>query len=165
MKYTVAHKTTFDYQSSVIAAQHLLRLKPRSLPNVQWLNKHQLNMSIADAETLELTDYFGNTVHELRLQHRHDTLTIDSFCEIDVQARDEFLLDLSPGWESVRDALVIPMHPEHWQAVQFCFPSTYVEPRHTTDEFADLFTPNKPSCDSQWTLLSISMRHSPINPG
>lgn len=144
MKYTVTHNTTFRYKSPVITAQHVLRLKPRNIPNVQWLGRHQLQVSIADAESLELVDYFGNTIHELRLRHRHDNLQIDSSCEIDVQARDEFLLDLSPAWESVRDALVAPMQPDHWQAAQFCYPSTHVTPAATDKEFAHLFTPGKP---------------------
>ena len=144
MKYQVRHKTTFEYRSPVLSAQHVLRLKPRSIANTQSLNRHNLTLSLPEVETIELTDYFGNTLHQLRLFNRHDELVIDTTNEIDVHAKDEFLLELSPAWESARDALHIPLQPEHWQAAQFCFPSRHVAPDATTDTFDHLFTPGKP---------------------
>jgi transglutaminase-like putative cysteine protease len=126
MRYRVTHSTEFDYGLPVISAQQVLRLKPRELFSRQSLKSHDISLSIPGTEIQEILDYFGNTVHEVRLHTRHDKLRIDSVCEVDVSPRAEFLLDLSPPWESVVQAMNIPQTSEHWQAAQFCFPSRHV---------------------------------------
>lgn len=126
MKYRVKHSTEFDYGLPVISAQQVLRLKPRDMFGRQSLFSHEISLSIPGTEIQEIQDYFGNTVHEVRLHTRHDKLRIDSECEVDVSPRDDILLDLSPAWETVRDAVAVPQTTEHWQAAQFCYPSRHV---------------------------------------
>jgi transglutaminase-like putative cysteine protease len=127
VKYRVTHSTEFDYGLPVISAQQVLRLKPRDMFSRQVLHSHEIAISIPGTEIIENQDYFGNTVHEVRLHTRHDKLTIDSECEVDVIARDDILLDLSPNWESVRGFVNLPQTTEHWQAAQFCYPSRHVD--------------------------------------
>lgn len=127
MKYSVKHSTEFDYGLPVISAQQVLRLKPRDVYGRQSLNSHEIELSIEGTEIQETLDYFGNTIHEVRLHTRHDKLKIDSTCEVDVIAREEILLDLSPPWEEVAQAANIPETTEHWQAAQFCYPSRHVD--------------------------------------
>lgn len=144
MKYQVKHNTLFSYQTEVLTAQHLLRLKPRNLDGQQKLIKHDFKVSLAEAEHYELQDFFGNSLYEMRLNHRHEELKIQTASEINVQPRDEILLDLSPSWEQVATLLKVPLSQEQWQAAQFCFASPHVNPKEVGDAFAALFTPGKP---------------------
>lgn len=127
MKYRVKHSTEFDYGLTVISAQQLLRLKPRDMFDRQTLHQHDIKLSIAGTEIQEIQDYFGNTVHEVRLHTPHNKLTIDSECLVEVTPRDDILLDLSPAWKSVADAMTVPQTAEHWQAAQFCYPSRHID--------------------------------------
>ena len=127
MRYRVTHSTRFAYNLPVISSQHVLRLKPRDMFGRQSLQRHDISLSIPGTEILEIQDYFGNTVHEVRLHTRHKELQIDSVAEVDVFPRDDILLDLSPSWETVRDAMSVPQTTEHWQAAQFCYPSRHVD--------------------------------------
>ena len=144
MKYRVTHSTKFDYDLPVISSQQVLRLKPRDMFGRQSLLRHDISLSIPGTEILEIQDYFGNTVHEVRLHTRHKNLQIDSVAEVDVFPRDDILLDLSPAWETVRDAMSIPQTTEHWQAAQFCYPSRHVDisaARALAEQFAAPGTP------------------------
>ena len=96
MKYQVTHSTEFDYGLPVISAQQVLRLKPRDMFGRQTLKRHDISLSIPGTEIQELQDYFGNTVHEVRLHTRHDKLRIDSECLVEVIPPEDILLDLSP---------------------------------------------------------------------
>ncbi len=127
MKYLVTHSTEFNYNLPVISSQQVLRLKPRDMFGRQTLRRHDIALSIPGTDILEIQDYFGNTIHEVRLHTRHEQLRIDSEAEVDVFPRDEILLDLSPAWETVRDAMNVPQTTEHWQAAQFCYPSRHVD--------------------------------------
>ena len=138
MKYSVRHETEFTYDAPVFASQHVLRLKPRHLPSTQILRHHKLDFSIPGTEVFEQTDYFGNTVHELRLQARHESLAIHSICDVEVSARDEILLELSPRWPDVVDMLRVPAQLEHWEASQFVFPSSHVDAEAAADMARDL---------------------------
>ena len=127
MKYRVKHCTEFDYGLPVISAQQVLRLKPRDMFGRQTLLQHDISLSIVGTEIQEIQDYFGNTVHEVRLHTPHKKLRIDSECLVEVVRRDDFMLDLSPTWESVVAAMTVPQSTEHWQAAQFCYPSRHID--------------------------------------
>lgn len=141
MKYNVLHKTCFNYQLPVISAHHVLQLKPRTLIGRQSLFSHNVTVSLG-ADLKESEDYFGNTLYELQLAQRHDTLEIQSRSELDVQPRDEILLELSPPWESVAQTLNQPQTDEQWEASQFCFPSSHIDPQAATDLANTIRQPN-----------------------
>ncbi len=144
MKYRVQHNTEFDYGLPVIAAQQVLRLKPREMPGRQSLLKHSMSLSSPGTEIRESNDYFGNAVHEVRLHARHETLAIQSECEVDVTSGDEILLDLSPSWDSVAGMLALPHTPELWHAAQFCFPSPHVDVSAAAEFAAQFAHPGTP---------------------
>jgi transglutaminase-like putative cysteine protease len=127
MKYHVRHHTEFNYDLPVISSQQVLRLKPRDMFDRQHLLRHDINLSMPGTDVLEAQDYFGNTVHEVRLHTKHRQLSIDSECEVEVTPRADILLDLSPPWENVRESVSVPHTTEHWQAAQFCYPSRHVD--------------------------------------
>lgn len=144
MRYRVTHDTVFNYQTSVIAAHHVLRLKPMHTAGSQKLLQHALDISHPEADLLEYEDYFGNSIYELRLNTRHDALTITSVSNVDVQPHDEVLLDLSPAWEYAETLCRVPTSAEQWHAAQYCFPSTHVRPDTIGTEFDFLFQEGKP---------------------
>ena len=143
MRYTVRHNTEFTYTLPVISAQHVLQLKPRTLPGRQSLFSHTIDLSLG-AEMSEHADYFGNAIYEVRLPVRHESLQIETVSELDVQPRDDILLDLSPPWEQVRDTLSVPLSNEHWEAAQFCFPSPHIDPHAAAELAAAVVEPGMP---------------------
>lgn len=144
MNYQVDHLTTFTYTSPVIAAHHVMRLKPRFVTDRQTVMRHGLEVSSDHAETHEFLDCFGNETYELRLNARHSELHIRSISQVNVTPGDDVLLDLSPSWEQVAEALSAPASPAQWEAAQFCFPSNHVAPDTVGEEFDVLFSPGKP---------------------
>jgi transglutaminase-like putative cysteine protease len=127
MKYRVHHTTVFDYKLPVISSHQVLRLKPRNVPNRQKVLNHAIKLSVAYSDSLELDDYFGNHLVEVRMHTRHNRLSIASDAEIDVSPRDEILLELSPPWTEVARQLAEPDNPEEWAAAQFCFASPHID--------------------------------------
>jgi len=144
MKYRVTHSNAFSYHLPVISSQQVLRLKPREIFGRQSLLSHDIKLSVQGTEILEIQDYFGNTVHEVRLHTRHQKLQIDSVAEVEILPRDEILLDLSPAWENVREAMAVPETTEHWQAAQFCYPSRHVKLNDALQLAQQFAEPGKP---------------------
>ena len=144
MKYNVNHSTQFNYDLPVISAHQVLRLKPRDMPGRQRLLSHDIELSPQGTEIRQQQDYFGNTVHEVRLHARHDRLYIHSRCQVDVTPRDDILLDLSPPWESVAGDLDVPQSPKLWEAAQFCFPSPHIDVQAARNFARQVAQPGQP---------------------
>ena len=144
MKYTVRHTTDFEYDLPVIASHQVLRLTPRNMPGRQSLNAHTIDISEAGVEINEHADYFGNTVHEVVLNNRHERLSIHSACEVDVQPKEELLLELSPPWQEAARQLRKPQTAQMWEAAQFCFASLHVDPSPALAMATELAEPGKP---------------------
>jgi len=62
-------------------------------------------------------------VTDIVIRSRHESLTITSHSQVDVNAEQEILLDLSPPWEQVAQAVRTPSDEEVWDAARYCFPS------------------------------------------
>lgn len=127
MKYRIGHETKFKYALPVTSSQQLLRMQPRHLQSRQHLAHHRIQLSESDAEVVTRNDYFGNSEHEIRLFSVHNELSILSECEVEIFGQDEILVDLSPPWESVANALQVPTNSEQWNAAQFCYSSQLVD--------------------------------------
>ena len=138
MKYRIRDETSFDYELPVTSSHQLLRMQPRHLQNRQHLPHLQITLSESDAEVVERNDYFGNSVHEVRLHSVHRNLAILSECEVEIFAKDEILVDLSPAWEGVARALKLPANDEQWNAAQFCYSSQLVDARAAREFAQDL---------------------------
>jgi transglutaminase-like putative cysteine protease len=138
MKYRIRHETSFDYELPVTSSHQLLRMQPCHLQNRQHLPHHQITLSESDAEVVERNDYFGNSVHEVRLHSVHRNLAILSECEVEIFAKDEILVDLSPAWEGVARALKLPANDEQWNAAQFCYSPQLVDARDAREFAQDL---------------------------
>jgi transglutaminase-like putative cysteine protease len=71
-------------------------------------------------------DYFGNLVTDIVIRSRHDSLSITSQAQVDVNDEEQILLDLSPPCEQVAATVREPVDAEAWDAARFCFPSPRV---------------------------------------
>ena len=144
MKYTVSHTTEFEYDRPVISSHQVLRLTPRNMPGRQALTTHNIEISEPGAEINSHTDYFGNTVHEVVLNNRHERLSIHCRCLVDVQPKEELLLELSPNWQEVVEQLRTPQSTQLWEAAQFCYASPHVDPKPAFDLARELAEPGTP---------------------
>lgn len=126
MRYRLKHVTRFSYASPVATSRQRLHLTPRAFEHQQVRNA-RIYSEPAPSERTEGDDYFGNPVLDLTIRTEHRILEITSEAIVDVLPRQEFLLDLSPAWNSVAESLKHPGSDEQWDASRFCYPSPWVD--------------------------------------
>jgi transglutaminase-like putative cysteine protease len=76
MRYAVQLSIEYDYGSAVGAADHCLRLRPISRRNQIVGATTHLAVSPKPDDEAGRTDYFGNSVSFIHVDHPHDTLSI-----------------------------------------------------------------------------------------
>lgn len=103
MIYRIRQVTTYNYNSSVPFARHLLRLTPSSRPGQTVLGS-QVTVDPMPYERHEAEDFFGNHVTHVSLEIAHQTMTIASTAEIRVAELPEIDPATTPPWEEVRAA-------------------------------------------------------------
>ena len=125
MRYQVIHKTQYEYARPVATSYQRLHLTPRAFSR-QSVYGNQLLIEPTPDSFEQREDYFGNPVTDIVIRSRHETLSITSQAQVDVNADDGILLDLSPPWEQVAAAMRAPIETEAWHAARFCFASPRV---------------------------------------
>lgn len=123
--FEVTHRTTYDYQSPVTVAHHLLRLTPRPMRR-QFRLAHELDVAPAPASLHCHTDYFGNEVAFAIFEGSHRQLGITARSRVAVGAA--FIPDPgeTPAWESVRNLCRTDLSPPVLEAGEFAFGSPLV---------------------------------------
>ncbi|MEI8043801.1 MAG: transglutaminase family protein [Verrucomicrobiota bacterium] len=123
--FEVTHRTTYDYQSPVTIAHHLLRLAPRPMRR-QFRLAHELDVAPAPASLHSHTDYFGNEVTFAIFEGSHRQLRITARSRVAVGAA--FIPDPgeTPAWESVRNLCRTDLSPPVLEAGEFTFGSPLV---------------------------------------
>jgi transglutaminase-like putative cysteine protease len=101
MIYDVRQVTTYTYASKVSYAHHVLRLIPIDRPR-QRVHAAALDIVPLPVERREGSDFFGNRVTWISLDHPHDVLIVKVAARVAVDGAGE------PGaggesWERVRD--------------------------------------------------------------
>lgn len=142
MLYQVTHTTHFRYEQPVAISYQLLHVTPRSFDR-QTVLSSRLSVDPIPASLNQRTDYFGNAVTDVFIQERHQELTIENHAEVDVNADQEILLDLSPPWELVAQSMKAPLDDDSRGASKFCFPSPRVAMDCTAQYARESFTPGK----------------------
>ncbi|MDH3640575.1 MAG: transglutaminase family protein [Gammaproteobacteria bacterium] len=143
MRYQIVHKTHYQYARPVGTSYQLLHLTPRAFAKQQVLST-QLLVEPTPISFEQREDYFGNPVTDIVIRNRHDTLEITSQAQVDVNAEEEMLLDLSPPWEQVAAAVRTPAGSDAWQAAQYCFASPQVAFEAAYQYAAASFNPGVP---------------------
>jgi transglutaminase-like putative cysteine protease len=138
MRYEVVHTTEYEYGESVAVSHHVVRLRPRTLPNQECF-EHLLQVDPAPAVTATYRDYFGNDVTFFAMQGSHKRLSVRA--RSTVQVTDVALPDPAgtPPWEDARDRERLPL-----DAVEFVFAAGTSEPPDVLDYAAAAFPPKRP---------------------
>lgn len=101
MIYDINHRTTFAYAANVDISQHLLHLEPRARQR-QDVRRHALLVSPTPTLTQPSKDYFGNPTTYLTVEAPHETLTISSSAQVEI---DESITPPAPAATMAWDRL------------------------------------------------------------
>lgn len=106
MKYRLRHTSTYDYESPVFHARHMVKKRPRSLP-YQTVYTSSIQCSPGPVWATQEADYHGNLVDVFELLESHDQLQVTSSSELSVSAPllDPSRPELNRPWEEVRDRI------------------------------------------------------------
>lgn len=119
MRYDVRLRLHYDYAHPA-AGHHLVRVLPRALPGMQWLQQAQLRFDPQPEELEEFGDFFGNRVVSIALRTPHRALDVEMRAALTVE-RAQPPLDLSPDLAGLRAELatlrsLAPDSPCHFLA-------------------------------------------------
>jgi len=81
MKFTVSHKTEYQYRTPASESYAELRLCPQTVGH-QVVKKQSLTIN-PEVETEQYTDFFGNRVQFFSIPYRHESLRITSRAEVE----------------------------------------------------------------------------------
>ncbi len=108
IRYHVEHLTRYAYAAPVSQSWQLARLTPRDLP-WQRLSSASLDIDPPPDERHEGQDSFGNRVTHFGLHGPHRALRVRMQCSVEVGHRPAPGAMPRGGWETVRDALCMPL--------------------------------------------------------
>jgi transglutaminase-like putative cysteine protease len=107
MIYSVRHRTSYKYESSVDFARCVMRLTPASSPT-QTVVRSGITVSPTPAHSGWRVGSFGERVMTVLIDEPHKTLVIEASSTIEVRTTRPQLPFDSPAWEKVRaDALMV----------------------------------------------------------
>ena len=154
MRYSISHRTTYEYREPVSVSHHVLRLKPRDRA-CQRTHKYNLNSEPAPAVLESHSDYFGNTVSFLTVEGAHRQLTVTSQCEVDVESTAPVQPAVTPGWEIVRDQCHSDTYTTSCgEACEYCFPSGLILLRPDYRDYAgSSFATGRPVLEAAVDLM------------
>jgi transglutaminase-like putative cysteine protease len=138
--FDVTHSTTYEYQSAVSVAHHLLRLTPRDLRRQRTVT-HELDLQPAAASTSRHTDYFGNEVTFVTLEGAHRQWRVTARSRVAVGPA--FIPDAAetPAWEKVRHRCQTDRSGAVLEATEFAFASPLVPLDHAFADYARVSFP------------------------
>jgi transglutaminase-like putative cysteine protease len=137
-RYQILHDTHYHYDSPVSLAQQLAHLWPRAC-DWQRCTEQQLLISPEPTTRRDEQDVFGNPLTRLAFERPHDELLVNARLSVEVLARPELDFNLSPAWDSTRDALTYsgrPLTARLLDACRYRFESPYVHLKRSFVEFS-----------------------------
>lgn len=125
MRYSVIHKTGYNYSVPASLSQNELFLRPRT---TSFQNVVESIISIIPEPQYRhrRTDYFGNTVDVFMVQHPHNELKVTATSVVETGIPVVAEADSSPPWEAVVKQLYERSRPAELEACQFVFASPMV---------------------------------------
>jgi transglutaminase-like putative cysteine protease len=101
MKYTISHRTTYNYSSTVHQSHHLLHLSPRDVGH-QSIVRHRISINPAPGQRFDGVDFFGNPYSILILDQDHTQLVVDALTEVTVSnAATPPEPDATSDWQAI----------------------------------------------------------------
>ena len=101
MIYTVRHRTTYTYDSTLTFARCVLRLTPQS-SDVQTLFESDIVVSPAPTQRSSRIGPFGEETVFVTIEEPHDELVIESHSRVEVHPPSADQNAPGPAWETVR---------------------------------------------------------------
>ena len=167
MRYSIHHKTAYEYASDVLHAHHILHLVPRPAPFQQCL-EHTISLEPATFRRHDELDAFGNVLTRIEFEHPHRRLEVVTQMEVDVHQRPKVFADHSIPWERLcADLAYHGAWPtrENLEACRFRHESPYVRVKQEfTDYAADCFPTGRPilACaDALMVKLYRDLKYAP----
>ena len=130
MKYSIRHKTTYNYSAPVHQSYHLLHLSPREVPH-QTVVSRRITISPRSQLDWTGTDYFGNPFGILNLSTEHTCLIVDSEAVIEVVPQSLPKLDATAPWELLAEGRAV--NAEFTQKDVWQFAAASRHGRHVPD--------------------------------
>jgi transglutaminase-like putative cysteine protease len=155
--YRIEHRTTYTYDSDVTGSHGLIHLRPRDLP-WQTCLAHEITIEPEPADLFAHVDLYGNTKSYFHVVQPHTRLIVSatSVVDVEVQTLDPEVLGM-PWKQAVprsRDDDHQASSAEAWEAIDFTFPSPYVEIPLSIGKYArKSFTAGRPINDALVELM------------
>ena len=147
MRYSIHHKTVYEYASDVLHAHHILHLVPRPAPFQQCL-EHTISLEPATFRRGDELDAFGNVLTRIEFHNPHRRLEVVTQMEVDVHQRPKVFADHSMPWERLcADLAYHGAWPtrDNLEACRFRHESPYVRVKQEfTDYAAECFPAGRP---------------------
>jgi transglutaminase-like putative cysteine protease len=132
--YRIEHRTTYTYDSDVTGSYGMFHLRPRDLAWQSCLG-HEIAIEPEPADLFRHIDLYGNTKAYFHVIKPHTRLVVTSISIVDIGVHelDPEALAMPWGWAQprLRDDEV-----EAWEAMDFTFPSPYVEVPQAIEDYA-----------------------------
>lgn len=144
MRYSITHRTTSVYESSVTVGHYIARLMPRSLPAQQcpW---HEITIHPKPSERATREDGYGNMTLYFELEGAHQKLEVISSSLVEITESKLPDPAATPPWETIGDACRADSLTQAAAAGEFVFGSPLITPAAKYAEFAaPSFTPGRP---------------------
>lgn len=165
MRYTITHRTLYQYSSGVALCHNEARLLPRETP-WQLCRPSQTRIKPRPALSVERRDFFGNRVLYFAIQDVHWRLEVTVATE--VRVLDERPFDessLSPPWEHACQMLREDPDPEIIEARLFGLDSPFVVVRPAFRDYAEpSFPPGRPLLEAMADLNQRIYREFKYDP-
>lgn len=165
MRYTITHRTLYQYSSGVALCHNEAQLLPRETP-WQLYRPSQIRIKPRPALSVERVDFFGNRVLYFAIQDIHQRLDVTVATE--VRVLDERPFDessRSPPWEQVQRMLQEDPDPEIIEARLFRLPSPFVTLQPAFRKYAEpSFTPGRPLLEAMADLNERIYREFKYDP-
>ena len=145
MRYTITHRTTYQYSSGVALCHNEARLLPRETA-WQLCRPSQIRIKPRPSLSVERQDFFGNRVLYFAIQDIHQKLELAVATEVRVLNERAFNeSSASPPWEQACRMLQEDPDPEIIEARLFRLDSPFVATRRNFRAYAEpSFTPDRP---------------------
>ncbi len=157
MRYTVRHRTYYQYGERMSSGQSIGRLTPRSTPN-QTVISSSLEVHPDPEDRSSWIDAFGNPVDSFTITSPHNTLEVIATSVVDVSVPALPVVD--EAWEVVMARLPSRFGALDVEAQQFVLPSPFIPHLFELHALAkEAFTKGRPFMDA-FTDLTAAIFHT-----
>jgi transglutaminase-like putative cysteine protease len=153
VRYSISHKTTYEYNNLVSVSHHVIRLQPRTR-SYQHNLKYQLDAEPLPARVDSHQDYFGNHLSFVAIEGPHRRLVVSSQCQVEVLTKPAVAPADSPPWETVRELCRGDAYNSAVEACEFAFPSPLIPVRPDFAQYAaPAFSAGRPFLEATIELM------------